>query len=228
MALEVHGARLFGKVDAVPGVLHVGTRFLHAWLVPLVPTASFVVIDEGQPRWLRKEEQLIKLPSMSWRSVALAYFRTLLGLVLFAAAVVLAALIGIEAPVTSTLGAFTVAAGAVLVLGLTYWWGRATPERLDGLEKAGMPADLIERARVVVREGFATDASMRSRGQKWRGRSNGRVSGSSITCRPACERPRSTGSAPSAASTSRPGLDRRPRSTCPLTTAASGPNGIGR
>lgn len=84
---------------------------------------------------------------MSWRSVGLAYFRTLLGVVFFATAIVLATLIGIEAPVAKTAAAITVTIGAVLMFALSYWWGRATPERLDGLEKAGMPADLIDRVR---------------------------------------------------------------------------------
>ena len=39
------GMSLYGKVDQVPGLLHVATRFFHVNFVPLFPTGSFVVIE---------------------------------------------------------------------------------------------------------------------------------------------------------------------------------------
>jgi hypothetical protein len=42
----IFGTRLFGKVDEVPGLFHVATRFAHIDYVPLVPTGTFVVFSE--------------------------------------------------------------------------------------------------------------------------------------------------------------------------------------
>jgi hypothetical protein len=42
------GTQLYGKVDQVPGLLHVGTQFFHLNFVPLVPMGSYVVL-EGRP-----------------------------------------------------------------------------------------------------------------------------------------------------------------------------------
>jgi hypothetical protein len=36
----VWGSRLYGKVDAVPGLFHVATRFGHIWYLPLIPMGS--------------------------------------------------------------------------------------------------------------------------------------------------------------------------------------------
>jgi hypothetical protein len=57
------GTHLYGKVDQVPGLLHVGTQFFHLNFVPLVPMGSYLVLhgvsnsDEtpGMPiPWSRK------------------------------------------------------------------------------------------------------------------------------------------------------------------------------
>lgn len=40
------GSRLMGKVDAVPGLFHVATRFGHVNFVPLFPLQSYVVLSE--------------------------------------------------------------------------------------------------------------------------------------------------------------------------------------
>jgi hypothetical protein len=42
------GEDLFGKVDQVPGLCHVRTRFLHVMFFPLGPTASFLIVKSEQ------------------------------------------------------------------------------------------------------------------------------------------------------------------------------------
>src|SRR5438067_10436975 len=42
----VWGSKLMGKVDVVPGLFHVATKFGHIYYIPLIPTASFVVMSQ--------------------------------------------------------------------------------------------------------------------------------------------------------------------------------------
>ena len=42
----VWGSKLMGKCDVVPGLFHVATKFGHVYYIPLIPTGSFVVIEE--------------------------------------------------------------------------------------------------------------------------------------------------------------------------------------
>jgi hypothetical protein len=42
--LFVHGAKLYGRVDEVPGLFYVATLFSHINFIPLLPRGSFVVI----------------------------------------------------------------------------------------------------------------------------------------------------------------------------------------
>jgi hypothetical protein len=67
--IVVFGSTLYGKVESVPGVCHVATRFLHFFFVPLFPTGSWLVVDKRE----RAEggAEAIKLPAMHWGSVAM-------------------------------------------------------------------------------------------------------------------------------------------------------------
>jgi hypothetical protein len=67
----VWGTGLYGKVDRVPGLFHVATKFFHIWYVPLIPTQSWIVIagTEKGNRWRGVELGL------SGKSVLAAYFR---------------------------------------------------------------------------------------------------------------------------------------------------------
>jgi hypothetical protein len=68
----IHGSRLYGKVDQVPGLFYVATMFFHVQFVPLVPYQSFVLLDlpktGGQGRGAR-----IRL---SGKSILFAWLRT--------------------------------------------------------------------------------------------------------------------------------------------------------
>src|SRR5262249_49788159 len=40
----IWGFRLFGRVDEVPGIFHVATKFFHIWYIPLIPVGSHLVL----------------------------------------------------------------------------------------------------------------------------------------------------------------------------------------
>jgi hypothetical protein len=44
----VHGERLYGQVDRVPGVCYVSTMFFHIQYVPFAPKQSFIVIEGSE------------------------------------------------------------------------------------------------------------------------------------------------------------------------------------
>jgi hypothetical protein len=75
----ISGVRFAGKVDAVPQVGHVATRFFHLYYVPLIPVGTFLVTDE------RDEFAGLPLP-WSFKSIVVGWLRTA-GFVAFAPAV---------------------------------------------------------------------------------------------------------------------------------------------
>jgi hypothetical protein len=70
--LIIYGSRLFGKVDVVPGLFHVETRFGHLWYIPLVPIESFIVFNKSGDSW-----NGVNIP-LNLKSVCYAWLRTLL------------------------------------------------------------------------------------------------------------------------------------------------------
>jgi hypothetical protein len=47
----IWGARLYGKVDEVPGMFHVATKFGHVWYIPLIPMGSHIVLERTGQGW---------------------------------------------------------------------------------------------------------------------------------------------------------------------------------
>jgi hypothetical protein len=64
------GEHIYGVVDQVPGVMHVGTRIVHFNFLPCVPVGSVVVVDKG----VVGEKTIIKT-RFSPKSVLYAYLR---------------------------------------------------------------------------------------------------------------------------------------------------------
>jgi hypothetical protein len=64
------GEHIYGVVDQVPGVMHVGTRIVHFNFLPCVPVGSVVVLDKR----VTGEKTMIKT-RFSAKSVAAAYLR---------------------------------------------------------------------------------------------------------------------------------------------------------
>lgn len=66
----IYGMRHYGKVDEIPGLGYVKTRFAHIWFLPLIPLGSmFITAEEGDG------VRGLNLP-LSGRSVMAAYGRT--------------------------------------------------------------------------------------------------------------------------------------------------------
>ena len=66
----VWGTRMMGKVDAVPGVGHVATRFFYLQYVPLIPLETYLVFRE-----VGEEIHGVKIP-FSPKSIFTAWLRT--------------------------------------------------------------------------------------------------------------------------------------------------------
>lgn len=64
------GTRLYGKVDRVPGLLHVATRFFYFQYIPLVPLESVIVRED-----LRKAEDKGVALRLNGKSVLFAWLR---------------------------------------------------------------------------------------------------------------------------------------------------------
>jgi hypothetical protein len=82
MRLPIQGKKFAGKVDQIPGVLYVATRFEHVFTVPIIPLASYILLeDTGEGGGTRGRKI-----GLSYKSLLAAYGRPalLLGGVSFA------------------------------------------------------------------------------------------------------------------------------------------------
>jgi hypothetical protein len=70
VGVTVWGTRLFGKVDAVPNLGHVATKFFHINILPLIPMQSYLVVAQDHEGW-----EGVVIP-ISRKSVAVAWSRT--------------------------------------------------------------------------------------------------------------------------------------------------------
>lgn len=150
MSIIVYGARLYGRVDSVPGVLHVGTRFLHAFYVPLVPTGSFLVVKNGRRSWLRGNNETLPLQRLSWRSILAAWLRALLMSIVVGATIVGTTMVLVEASYRYTVPTFSLLAACLAGFVVSYRFTRASPRRLEALASAGVPPSILARARAEL------------------------------------------------------------------------------
>ena len=119
----IWGSRLFGKVDVVPGLFHVATKFFHVWYLPLIPLGSHLVTEEHEDGW-------IGIPvGLSGKSVFIAWIRTaaFLATIVFAVMAVAQIAEGVDwfTPVLRCLICGAILAGTYLYKGFS----RASYER---------------------------------------------------------------------------------------------------
>ncbi|WP_375761208.1 hypothetical protein [Corallococcus exercitus] len=69
--MVIFGSRLYGKVDAIPGLGYVATKFGHINFVPLIPLEGWLVVSQEGNGW---RGQAI---GMSGKSVLVAWARML-------------------------------------------------------------------------------------------------------------------------------------------------------
>ena len=67
------GDNYYGKVDHLPGLFFVKTRFLHVWWIPLVPRESYVMVDGPG----REGHRGVRIP-FCWRSCLWGWARAFL------------------------------------------------------------------------------------------------------------------------------------------------------
>jgi hypothetical protein len=76
----VYGSRFMGKVDEVPGLFHVATKFAHVNYIPLIPLESYVIVARTS-----KGIRGVQI-ALSGKSVLFAYLRGISFCVALAAA----------------------------------------------------------------------------------------------------------------------------------------------
>jgi len=134
------GVYLYGKVDQVPGVMHVATEFVHLEFIPLVPLRSFLFVEGSKQR----------IPvALSGKSVFFGYLRAALVLgavaLLFTALVYVASWLGVRKN-TAVVFWTTLAAAIACVVACcaSYPLSRADPLRAWRVATtAGLPVGLL-------------------------------------------------------------------------------------
>lgn len=145
--IVVFGHRLFGKVDAVPGLFHVATKFFYIDYLPLIPAGTWLVFSQSGKSW-----RGVPIP-FSFKSMLVAWARAaaVVGTVLFPILILAAANSRGRAgdPDLATCVGGLVVSLAVLIGG--YYVpgiGRATPARLEQLcIAAGLSQETIDELR---------------------------------------------------------------------------------
>jgi hypothetical protein len=85
------GSSYFGKINVVPGLFHVATKFGHINYLPLLPMGSAIIIANSEHRM---ENGLMGILAVeipfNWKSFFVAYWRAVLWICLFVSLVFLA------------------------------------------------------------------------------------------------------------------------------------------
>ena len=140
MRLLIQGKRFAGKVDQIPGVLYVATRFEHVYNVPLIPLGSYVILEEsGEGGGLRGRKI-----ELNYKSLLAAYGRLALlvggcALVGFGLLLIVSTLLSVPISLLAIVGAFLLGGGCFAAYYYSPGWLRATPKRAQELaEIAGI------------------------------------------------------------------------------------------
>jgi hypothetical protein len=141
------GSKLYGKVDHVPGLFYVATKFVYFQFIPLVPVGSFVVMEGSE-----KDDGKFSGVSvgLSARSILVAWLRTALVIgAIFAPIFAVQYLIGVahgQGDAASLAGAIGVTIGCIVGLWASYRFIRAGPLRALKLAgKAGISPETVAR-----------------------------------------------------------------------------------
>ncbi|NOK21685.1 hypothetical protein [Corallococcus carmarthensis] len=142
--MVIFGSRLFGKVDAIPGLGYVATKFGHINFVPLIPLEGWLVVAEEGNGW---RGQAI---GMSGKSVLVAWARFV-----FIVAGLISLVVGFVAfgdhEQTDAIvpGVIALACIGGLVASYTWKWvTHASPERaLEIAREVGMSEEGLEQLR---------------------------------------------------------------------------------
>jgi hypothetical protein len=149
--MYVAGATFYGRVMVVPGLLRVETRFLHAGMVPLVPTSSWVMLDSPEEHKLFDPSfRGHRLPSLSWRSIGFAYLRFLLAVGMIFGAIFVYVMYAVNGLHPYVLIPVFVAVGSLLAYRKTQKSSLASLDDLARLGELGVPREILDRARAQL------------------------------------------------------------------------------
>lgn len=146
----VYGTRLLGKVDEVPGLFHVATRFFHVSFLPLFPTSSWIIVDGSKQSGIMSSSWSgLQLPTLSWSSIGTAWLRTLL-IYGAGALVYLAFATGHEGP-PKLVAPLLMALLCVAAFFYSYRLNRMTLERIEEFAQTpGVPRELVTHAKRLL------------------------------------------------------------------------------
>jgi hypothetical protein len=125
------GDHYFGRVDHVPAMFYIETRFLHIYYFPFVPRESYLFIDQKP---IYGERKGIRIP-ICWKSVLIAWTRACFGglcaLMIIGGTLQLfqSPQVGQDSPIVKAVVCWTVAAFFATVFGISHMGTRATPNR---------------------------------------------------------------------------------------------------
>jgi hypothetical protein len=140
----IFGNRTYGKVDQVPGLFYVATKFFHIQFLPLIPTESFLIFDGTETD---NNFRGCRIP-LSGKSILFAWAR----FALFIAAVVAAILAIVELVrigegrtnwLTLTIAGVS-AVASIWLFWASYRFAHASPIRaLRIAQHAGIPPEAL-------------------------------------------------------------------------------------
>lgn len=150
--LIVHGKRLYGKVDEVPGLFYVATKFYHFWFLPVIPLGSHIVLSKTDRGWRG-------VPcGLSLKSVAAAWLRVVTPVLLVIGLVSTIAAFNTPHPYT----AVPTTVVCLLLASCLFWWSYARSLR-PSYKRAHRLVDKLEvsddaRLMVDVALGYVSQA----------------------------------------------------------------------
>jgi uncharacterized membrane protein YdfJ with MMPL/SSD domain len=137
----VFGTKFFGKIQNVPGLFYVATRFFHVFFVPLIPLGTYLVFENSAKYEAGRDRisTLVKPIPFSIATVLIAWLRTVLILIVVGST--------IGAVFGKAVAAAILAIASVLSLHLSYVLTRANVERAIEFGKTvRFPAEIVAKS----------------------------------------------------------------------------------
>jgi hypothetical protein len=158
----VFGTKFFGRIQSVPGLFYVATKFFHLFFFPLIPLGTYFVFENSAKHEVKggrdRISTLVKPMPFNIKTVLIAWLRTALILMIIGSAVQAVAF-GHAVPAT------IVAITSTLSLHLSYVLTRADVERAIELgHVARFPDDMVAKSA----NSFLPPFGMSFGGQKYR------------------------------------------------------------
>jgi hypothetical protein len=145
----IWGARLYGKVDEVPGMFHVATKFGHVWYIPIIPMGSHIVLEQTGQGWRGVPV------SLSGKSIMVAWLRGvgIAGMVFSAIGILVTAVDprGVYGPLMTAAAIFAVALGVTIYAFASKGLRHASYERAVAL---GDKLGLSDEGRILLEMKF--------------------------------------------------------------------------